>query len=112
MCLRIVLAVTTMLIIIFLFVVIAMSRVIIMPELFTYVMCRLFYHDSISLIIRNHKYMRRMHGGGPKMQCQPYRPNYLTYRPESSEADPGVGGVFTPETSRHILFVMGGCVGG
>ena len=112
MWLRIVLAVTTLPIIIFVLVVIAMSSVIIVPELSTYVMCRLFYHASIFLIIRKHKYMQRMHGGGPKMQCQLYQPNYLTYRLESSEADPGVGAVFTPETSRHILFVMGGCVGG
>ena len=70
MCIRSVLAVTTLLIIIFLLVVIAMSRVIIMPELFTYVMCRLFYHDSISLIIRKRNYMQRMQGGGPRMQGQ------------------------------------------
>ena len=78
MCLRIVLAVTTLLIIIFVFVVITVSSVIIVPELSTYVMCRLFYHDSISLIIRKHKYMQRMQGGGPRMQGQLYQPMYLT----------------------------------
>ena len=70
MSLRIVLAVTTLLIIISVLVVIAVSSVNIVPELFTYVMCRLFYHESISLIIRKHKYMQRMHGGEPNMQCQ------------------------------------------
>ena len=103
--------VTLLLIIICVRDVIAVSIVIIVPGVCTLVMLRLFCHVSIFLIIRKYKYMQRMHGGGPKMQCQLYQPNYLTYRPESSEADPGVGGVFTPETWRHILFVMGGCVG-
>ena len=70
MCLRSVLAVTTLLIIIFVFVVIAMSSVTIVPELSTYVVCRLFYHDSFFLIIREHKYMQDMLGGGPRLQGQ------------------------------------------
>ena len=63
------LAVTTLLIIIFMLVVIALSNVIVVPELSTYVMCRLFYHASIFRIIRKHKYMQRMHGGGPKINA-------------------------------------------
>ena len=46
MCLRIVLAVTILLIVIFVLVVIAMSGVIVLPEVLTYVMCHQFYHDS------------------------------------------------------------------
>ena len=63
------LAVATLLIIIFMLVVIALSNVIVVPELSTYVMCRLFYHASISRIIRKHKYMQRMHGGRPKINA-------------------------------------------
>ena len=70
MCLRRVLAVTTLLIIIFVFAVIAVSSVTIVPELSTYVVCRLFYHDSFFLIIRGHKYMQHMLGGGPRLQGQ------------------------------------------
>ena len=111
MCLRIVLAVTTLHILIFVLV-IALSSVILGAELSTYVMCRLFYYASICLSIRKQICTQRMQGGGPKMEKLLYQPNYLTHRPESSEADPGVGGVFSPETSRHIISAMGGCVGG
>ena len=111
MCLRILLAVTTLLILIVVLV-IAVSSVTIGAELSTYVMCRLFYHVSIFLSIRKHKYMQRMQGGGPRMQCLLYQPNYLTHRSESSDADPGVVGVFTSETSRHSSDGIGGCVDG
>ena len=74
------LAVATLLIITFMPVVIALSNVIVVPELSTYVMCRLFYHDSIFLIIRKHTYMQRMQGGGPRMQGQLYQPMYLTVK--------------------------------
>ena len=77
MCLRILLAVTTLLILIFVLV-IAVSSVILGAELSTYVMCRLFYHASIFLSIRKQTYMQRMHGGGPKMQCQLYQPTYAS----------------------------------
>ena len=77
MCLRIVLAVTTLLIIIFVLVIV-MSSVIIAAELSTYVMCSLFYHNSIFLSIRKHKYIQRMQGSGPRMQGQLYQPRYLT----------------------------------
>ena len=81
MCQRLVLAVTLLLIIICLRDVIAMSSVIIVPGVCTLVMFRLFCHVSIFLIIRKYKYMQRMHGGGPKMQCQLYQPTYASTLP-------------------------------
>jgi len=64
---RIVLAVTTLHILIFVFV-IALSSVILGAELSTCVMCRLFYYASISLSRRKQIRTQRMQGGGPKME--------------------------------------------
>ena len=77
-CLRNVLAVTILLIVIFVLVVIAMSGVIVLPKVSTYVMCRQFYHYSTKTTEIVWSYVRK-HISIPCKGCKANRINLTTY---------------------------------